>query len=92
MANKVIQLSDGTNNLYPRAAAVHRVTFSSVSSLPQTKTDALVLANMELAGYEVSNPAAMLSNFTVTPANGSVTISGTISGTTNIILRLAYDF
>ena len=64
-------------------------TFSAVSSLPQTINDASITADMECADtYYFSNPAAITSDLTVTTASGSVTVSGSINGTTDIVLYL----
>ena len=77
-----------------REIGVHRVTFSGISSLPQTISDPKVLDAMEITTIEVSNPAAMASVWTVTPADGSVTLSGSlVSGkTTNVIVKLSHAF
>ena len=65
-------------------------TFSAVSSLPQTINDASITADMECepGGCYLSNSAAITSDLTVTTASGSVTVSGSISGTTDIVLYL----
>ena len=63
-------------------------TKSSVSSLPTTISDANIEDDMICINSELSNPSAQLSDWTVTTATGSLTISGTISGTTNITLYL----
>lgn len=63
---------------------------SSVSSLPTTITDSRITSTMicRPGGIRLSNPGAQRSDWTITTANGSVTISGTINGTTNIYLWL----
>lgn len=71
---------------------VHTVTKSGVSSLPVTITDPLIKADMKKVDQYLSNGAAQTGEWTVTPANGSVTISGTISGTTDIEITLADTF
>ena len=65
-------------------------TFSAVSSLPQTINDASITADMECepGGCYLSNSAAITSDLSVTTASGSVTVSGSISGTTDIVLYL----
>lgn len=72
--------------------------FSSISSLPVTfawsSTNSAydhlypVTANHIVLQYELSNPSAQTSDWTITTANQSITISGTIHGTTNIRLVL----
>ena len=86
-----ITADDARTNL---EIGVHRVTFSGISSLPQTISDPKVLEAMEITTIEVSNPAAMASAWTVTPADGSVTLSGSmVSGkTTNVIVKLSHAF
>lgn len=66
-----------------------QVTFSSVSSLPQTVNAAEITADMVVVNSYLSNPAAQTGDWTVTTTSGSVTLSGTISGTTDITIWLA---
>ena len=66
------------------------VSQSSVSALPVTISSGDITANMVCKPGDcyLSNPAAQTGEWTVTTAAGSVTISGTISGTTDITLWL----
>ena len=66
------------------------VTKSSVSALPTTISSGDITADMICKPGDclLSNPAAQTDKWTVTSAAGSVTISGTISGTTDITLWL----
>ena len=63
---------------------------SSVSSLPTTITDSRITSTMICppGGMRLSDPNAQGGDWTITTAAGSVTISGTIRGTTNIYLWL----
>lgn len=63
---------------------------SSVSSLPATITDSRITATMvcKPGGMRLSNPSAQGGDWTISTAAGSVTISGTIRGTTTIYLWL----
>ena len=63
---------------------------SSVSSLPTTITDSRITSTMICppGGMRMSDPNAQGGDWTITTAAGSVTISGTIRGTTNIYLWL----
>lgn len=63
---------------------------SSVSSLPTTITDSRITATMICppGGMRLSNPSAQGGDWTISTAAGSVTISGTIRGSTNIYLWL----
>lgn len=78
------------------AAEIIKVTFSGISTLPQTKTSSIpasfarhIDASYEVVRCFLSNPSAQLGNWTVTTGDNSVTISGNISGTTDVILYLA---
>ena len=68
---------------------VVQVSKSSVSSLPTTITDASIKSDHISVEAVLSNPAAQKSNWTVTTSNGSLTIAGTISGTTDVTILLA---
>ena len=70
-------------------AGVVKVSFSSFSSLPQTVSDTDVTATQEVVHAVLSNPAAQTGDWTVTTAAGSVTVSGTINGSTTLTLYLA---
>ena len=63
---------------------------SSVSSLPTTITDSRITSTMICppGGMRLSSPGAQVDNWTVATSNGSVTISGTINGSTTIYLWL----
>lgn len=65
-----------------------KVSFSSFSTLPQSKNNAAITANHELIGYTLGTPAAQTGNWTVTTSAGSVSVSGSISGSTTLTLIL----
>lgn len=65
------------------------ITSSSFSSLPQTINDASITANHVVLNSVLSNPAAQTGDWTVTTSAGSLTVSGTISGSTTLTLYLA---
>lgn len=71
---------------------VHVVSQNSISALPTTISDSSVNANMVVVDSYLSNPAAQTGEWTVTTNSGSVTISGSISGTTNVTLTLAETY
>ena len=78
-----------TNNATAIAKCeVLEVTLSSVSSLPQTVSNASVESDMVCVNSVLSNPAAQTGDWTVTTSSGSLTLSGNISGTTNVTLYL----
>lgn len=62
---------------------------SNVSSLPITINNSEITADHILVNSLLSNTAAQTSDWTITTSSGSVQISGSISGTTNIKLLLA---
>lgn len=74
---------------YIADAGVVEVTKYGVSSLPTTISDAKIKANHLVIESVLSNPNAQKDNWTVVTTDGTATISGTISGTTNITLLLA---
>lgn len=71
------------------------VFIENVSSLPATYTQlatmdsTLITENYYCISMRLSNPAAQAGDWTVTTEQGKVTVSGEISGTTDIILFLA---
>lgn len=70
-------------------AKVLVLTVSSVSSLPRTVANTNITDDMVVVNSTLSDPTAQMDNWTVTTATGSLTISGTVSGTTNITLYLS---
>ena len=73
---------------YIDALKTVEVTTSSFSSLPQTITDSNIRSDHVLVNSVLSNPSAQSGQWTVTTANGSLTVSGTISGSTTLTLYL----
>ena len=71
-----------------KKACIIKVSKSSVNSLPTSISNSGITADMECIKAVLSNPGAQRSEWSVSTAAGSVTISGTISGTTNITLYL----
>lgn len=60
----------------------------SVSSLPKTVSNAKIKENMKIDTYYLSNPSAQIGEWQVSSSNGSLTITGSINGTTNVTLSL----
>ena len=73
---------------YIDALKTVEVTTSSFSSLPQTITDSNIRADHVVVNSVLSNPSAQSGQWTVTTANGNLTVSGTISGSTTLTLYL----
>ncbi|MBQ7655029.1 MAG: hypothetical protein IJI53_09735 [Clostridia bacterium] len=67
---------------------VLKVDCGTITSLPKTVSHAGIESDMETLRAVLSNPAAPLSDWTVSTSAGSVTISGTVSGSTTLILYL----
>lgn len=67
------------------------LTASSVTELPRTINNANITADMVVVNSYLSNPAAQTGEWTVTPSAGSLSITGSMSGTTNITLYLAHS-
>ena len=61
---------------------------ASFSSLPKTVSNSAIKAGHIVLRDEVGTPSAMTSDWTVTTAAGSLTISGSISGSTTLRLIL----
>ena len=71
----------GRNNVF--------ISISNLSALPYTAGNSKITANHRVVNAVLSNPAAAPSDWTYTTTGGSVTLSGTISGTTNVFLYLS---
>lgn len=65
-----------------------KISTSSFSTLPQTVNDADISSDMVVIASVLSNPAAQISQWSVTTTNGSLTIDGSINGTTAAELYL----
>ena len=67
-----------------------QINLGTVSSLPVTVTDARITADhiCKPADCLLSNPSVQTSDWTVTTQDGSVTISGSISGSTTATIWL----
>lgn len=64
------------------------VSVPSFSALPQTITNSNIENDMVVVNSVLSNPSAQTGDWTVSTSNGSLTISGSISGTTTATLYL----
>lgn len=76
-------------NFIGKYIGVLEFTRTGVSSLPITITDASILTKHVCTSCVLSNPSAQTGDWTVdTDTAGQATISGNISGTTDITIRL----
>lgn len=64
------------------------VTISDFSALPQVAFNENITDDMVVINSGLSNPSAQTGDWTATTAEGSVTITGSISGTTALTLYL----
>lgn len=64
------------------------VNCGTITSLPFTVTSANILSSHKVAAYRLGSPSAQASEWTITTANGSLTITGTINGSTSLTLEL----
>lgn len=65
-----------------------KVSLGTVSALPITVTNESINAEMECVNAEFGTPSAQIGDWTVTTSNGSVTVSGTINGSTSLTVWL----
>ena len=82
-----------TTELYEVVPSLREVQFIEVevpsfSSLPQTITDTRIKEGHKCLYAILSNPAAQTSDWTVNTSDGSLTLSGSISGSTSATLYL----
>lgn len=70
-------------------AKVLRIDIASFSSLPQTVSNANITSTMELINSVLGTPSAQTGDWTVTTGTGTLTVSGSISGSTTLTLYLA---
>lgn len=66
------------------------VNVPSFSSLPLTITDERIVREHGVQNSVLSNPSAQTSDWSVAPTDGSITISGSINGTTSLELHMAF--
>ena len=76
-----IDAAFGRNNVF--------LTISNLSALPHTATNSKITTNHRVVNCILSNTAVQPSDWTYTTAAGSITLSGTMSGTSTVYLYLA---
>lgn len=87
------QVGTNTSNISANTTAIAKcetlvVSVPSFSALPQTITNANIEDDMVVVNSVLSNPSAQTGDWTVATSSGSLTISGSISGTTTATLYL----
>ena len=63
----------------------------TVTSLPKTVSDSSITSDMVALQSILGTPSAQISNWTITTSDGSLTISGSISGSTTVTLYLLHS-
>lgn len=84
-------LHDYVENTSEAAANLREVLvidIASFSSLPKTVSNSNITSDMVVVNSELGTPSAQTGDWTVTTSNGSLTITGTISGSTTLKLYL----
>lgn len=85
-AGKPVYLTDDAG-VYTGMPQPYRFTLTGTgSTVTTTFSHASVTADMRVIDSTISNPSAVLSDMTITPANGSLTVSATVNGTTEVLL------
>lgn len=74
-----------------RDAGVLVVNCGTISSLPKTVANSNITSDMVSVKETFGTPSAQTSDWTVTTTSGSLTISGSISGSTTLILYLMHS-
>lgn len=64
------------------------IEIATFTALPKTVTDERITADMVVVNSVLGTPSAQTSDWTVTTADGSVTVTGDISGSTTLTLYL----
>ena len=64
------------------------VDMGTISSLPAEKAVEQITDDMICTAFEIGSPSAKKSDWSVVTGDGTITVSGTISGSTTLILRL----
>ena len=64
------------------------IEIATFTALPKTVTDEYITADMVVVNSVLGTPSAQTSDRTVTTADGSVTVTGDISGSTALTLYL----
>jgi hypothetical protein len=71
--------------------AVLALNVATISSLPMTITDGRIEDDMVVLKADLGTPSAQTGDWTVTTSAGSLTISGSISGSTTATLYLQHS-
>ena len=81
-------LSIDNDGVLSASSRVLKVALNNIQSLPCIIQNADVKSNMIVINSYLSDPGAQLDDWTVTTGSGTISISGTMRGTTSMILTL----
>lgn len=84
----VNNVSPTNGNVDVSETRVLTLDIASFSSLPQTVSNVNINSNMVVLNSVLGTPSSQTGDWTVTTNNGSLTISGSISGSTTLTLYL----
>lgn len=73
---------------YVETKEVLVIDIASFSSLPLTVSNANITSDMVVVNSELGTPSSMTGDWTVATSNGSLMVSGSISGSTTLKLYL----
>lgn len=83
-----LELNGTTYDIKDATARLLILDIDAFSALPLTITNSKITANHVVVREELGSPNAQKSNWTVVTSSGSLTVNGTISGSTTLRLIL----
>lgn len=84
--NELLSAAGGGGGSSQGALVNYVKNCGTISSLPQTINDANITSDMVVLEAVLGTPSAQTDDWSVSTANGSVTISGSITGSTTLML------
>lgn len=75
-----------------RESSVMVLDFGTINSLPVIFYNSRLSADLTLVDYEIGNSSAQVGDWSVISAAGSVTVTGSISGSTTLKVKLQREF
>lgn len=67
------------------------INIASFSSLPQTVVDSRITSDMVVLESSLGTPSAQTGDWTVTTGSGTLTVDGSISGSTTLNIKLQHS-
>jgi len=84
--NELLSAAGGGSGTTQGALVNYVKNCGTISSLPQTISDSNITSDMVVLEAVLGTPSAQTGDWSVSTANGSVTISGSITGSTTLML------